>query len=345
MKKVFIALLYVSALVACSRLEVTPIEDSKAAITYQTAPITKAYAEFAHSYVFESAAYYLHPSDPFKSWLNYGEESTLYVSPDVVSYTNGVWQMNESHYWPKDGGTLTFFSWSLNKSDLKFNTGSNASVEIKKEFGVCLSNFDITVDKGVDFIVADIAADKTKNQEEYFTTGVPTLFRHKLSSLVFTAETDEDYSASEKFFIKSITIKNLAKTGEYQQGEVDKTTDPWCWTTVDKWTVNGTYDVDYYNNATGMEVTNTLQNVKGEQYYYIPQVFDGTEVIEVHYQILDVSSNVTEDVKITIPIQNVITTAFKVGTIYTINLRFHLDEITWDPAVEDWFSAANEINI
>ena len=344
MKKVFIALLYVSALVACSRLEVTPIEDSKAAITYQTAPITKAHAEFAHSYVFESAAYYLPPSNPSKSWLNYGEESVLYVSPDVVSYTNGVWQMKDLHYWPKDGGTLTFFSWSLNKSDLKFN--SNAFVEIKKEFGVCLSNFDITVDKGTDFIVADITADQTKNQDrKYYTVGVPTLFKHKLSSLTFTAETDEDYSASKRFLINSITITNLAKTGNYQQGEVIKTTNPWCWTAVDKWTVNGTYNAVYYNNTTGMEVTNTLQNVKGEQYYYIPQTFDETEVIEIHYQILDVKSNVTEDVVIKIPIKNVIETAFKVGTIYTINLRFHLDEILWDPAVEDWFSAVNEINI
>ena len=343
MKKVFILLLFVSALVACSRLEVTPMEqDSKAAITYQTAPITKAYAEFAHSYVFESTAYYLHPTNPRQSWLNIGEESVLYVSPDVVSYTNGVWQMDKPHYWPKDGGTLTFFSWSLNKSTLNFNEGSNATVEIKPETGVCLNDFDITVDKGTDFVVADIAVDQTKNLNEYFTSGVPTLFRHKLASVSFTAETDKDYSESERFFIKSITVTNLAKTGNYQQGEVDYDANP-CWYTVDRWTTEGIYDAVYYNGE--MEVTETIQNVKGNQYYYIPETFDGTETIEIHYQILDVSSNVLEDVVLILPLKDVIGDSFKIGTIYTINLNFHLDEITWDPAVEDWNVSLNNINV
>lgn len=251
--------------------------------------------------------------------------------------------MDEPHYWPKDGGKLTFFSWSLNKSTLSFNNNSTASVVIKPETGVCLNNFDITVDKDIDFIVADIAYDKTQNQEVYYTRGVPTLFRHKLSRLAFTAETDEDYTKSERFFIKSIIIKNLAKIGNYQQGEVDYDANP-CWSTVDRWTTNGTCNA-VYCDTTGLEVIKNIQNIKGEQYYHIPQDFNGTEVIEIHYQVLNVKSKFLEDITLKIPIKDVIAKSFKVGTIYTINLRFHLDEITWDPAVEDWFSAANEINI
>jgi hypothetical protein len=354
MKKVFILLLFVSALVACSKLEVTPMEqNSKAAITYQTAPITKARGQFAQSYIFESAAYYLSPTFSKNSWLNDGEKSTLYISPATVSYTNGKWQMAKPYYWPKDGGTLTFFSWSLNSTTLTFNEGSKASVTIEPEVGVHLKDFDITVDGDIDFIVADIAYDKTQNQHEYYNDGVPTLFRHKLSQVKFTAETDADYSASQTFYIRSITITNVAKTGEYKQGTVDTQTTP-CWKTVDQWIVgNDTYSVDYlkYNGTEdsyatdGLEVTNKVQNIESTQYYYIPETFDDSNEIVVCYQIKDKSSGIVENVTLIKSLKNIIGNSFKVGTIYTINLRFHLDEITWDPAIENWDISTNEIDI
>lgn len=336
---------------------VDPVKVTKdVEISYTPSPITKAYTEFDHSYVFESTAYYLAPTSPFESWLNLGEQSVNYVPSSTVSYVNGVWKMNSPYYWPKDGGTLTFFSWSLNKSTLDFNAGSAASVEVKPELGVHLKNFDITVDNDVDFIVADIAVDQTKNLEEYYVSGVPTLFRHKLASVKFTAETDEDYSAFKTFYIRSIEINGVAKTAEYQQGEVNPNVNP-CWYTVDRWTVNDTYDVAYFKYSgtedsyatDGMKVNVDVQDVEGEQYYYIPESFDGSETITVWYQIVDTRSGVVEDVAVTVPLKTVGTQtgavgdSFDIGKIYTINLRFHLDEITWDPAVEDWVKSDAEL--
>ena len=337
---------------------VDPVEVAKdVEIAYTPAPITKAYAEFDHSYVFESAAYYLAPASPFESFINYGEKCINYVPSSTVSCVNNVWRMASPYYWPKDGGTLTFFSWSLNKSTLDFNTGSTASAEIKPELGVHLKDFDITVDGDIDFIVADIAADQTKNLEEYYVSGVPTLFRHKLASVKFTAETDADYSASKAFYIRSIEINGIARTAEYQQGEVITTSDPWTWTTVDRWTVNGTYDVAYFKYSgnensyatDGVEVTADVQDVKGEQYFYIPETFDGSETITIWYQIVDLKTGIVEDVTVEVPLKTVgnqtgvVGDSFDVGKIYTINLRFRLDEITWDPSVEDWAKSDAEL--
>lgn len=98
MKKVFIPLLFVSALVACSKIEVTSlVQDNKTMITYQTAPITKGHDKFDNTYVFESTAYYLAPSDTVGGWTKNVTKGQLYIPAGTVKHSD-TWKMATPYY-------------------------------------------------------------------------------------------------------------------------------------------------------------------------------------------------------------------------------------------------------
>lgn len=346
MKKIFIPLLFVSALVACSKLEVTPVvQDNKTVITYQMAPITKSpdtWKPFDTKYVFQSAAYYLTSEDVANGgWTSNASSGKEYIKPNTVQYIDNVWRMKEHYYWPKDNGALTFYSWSLNKENLDF-VNSDPKVTINNEKGVVLTNYDISVQKNIDFIVAEPEYDRCENIKTYSTEGVPTLFKHQLSYLYITAKTDQDYTSSVTFTIKSIKVENVAKIGEFQETEIDSGK----WKTINKWTTAGTYDANYrttdfpVNSTTGSVIENSTQT------NYIPQKFTDNEYIVVEYEIYNKASNITEKITSKISLTtNIGDSKFKNGTKYTINLIFKLNEIFWDPAVEDWSIYGKDIDV
>lgn len=343
MKKVFILLLFVSALVACSKVEVTSlVQDNKTMITYQTAPITKGHDKFDNTYVFQSAAYYLSSADVADGgWATKASSGKEYIAANTVKYIDNTWRMENHYYWPKDDGKLTFYSWSLNKANLDF-VNSDPTVTIDKENGVVLKNYDISVQKNIDFIVAVPAKDQTSNLHLYYTDGVPTLFKHQLSYLLITAKTDKDYSESVTFTIKSIKVINVAKTGEYQETQVNTGN----WDIINKWTTESTYDADY--RTTDLIVTDNLETVIEDdtQTNYIPQEFTGKEYIVVKYEIYNKDSKITEKVTSEIPlITNISNDEFRNGYKYTINLIFALKEIFWDPAVEDWTVEGKDVPV
>ena len=90
-----------------------------------------------------------------------------------------------------------------------------------------------------------------------------------------------------------------------------------------------------------------------KNWIFVPQRFDdGTGEIEVVYEIITevatekfVTQTVTKTIKLkelfptkydnSVP-KKVIGGGWEMGKKYTINLTFTLDEILWDPAVEDW---------
>ncbi len=347
------------AVAACAKTEVQDFAsvtgEVQTPVFFQTAPVTKdggsttTWSNFANTNVFESAAWYLEKS---KAWEADFAEGINYIPVSTVSYmlqnssTNTrVWRTVHPYYWPKNGGTLTFFSWSLNKSDLNFNQGSSAKVEITPDKGVVLTDFNVTVDKGIDFLVADPAYDKTKNEHLYYTDGVPTLFRHKLSSMKITAATEEEYPG-KTITIKKITITNVDGEADYQEGEKDPNSGKW--TVIDRWTTdpNSGYDEELYDGGTtGTKVPTSPSTVTfgGEQTIFIPQDFTGDEMIEITYEIVDEVSGVTEQITVKIPLKEALQTAqgqedgeFEPGKEYTINLKFTLDLVFWDPAVNNW---------
>lgn len=200
MKKLIVLFSAVAALAACSKNEVVPaVSGENVEISYKVAPRTKADPQtFDTHNVFASWAYYL-PSG--KSWSDNQAEAKIYIGKDgdegaTISYVNNVWKdQTTSYHWPKEG-KLTFFAYSLNSKSLtdKSGTGKHfVCMNHPTQYGI-YGTLDLDSEPNTDFLVADIASDKTANENKYNLTGVPTLFKHRLSRVKFAVRKKADYA-------------------------------------------------------------------------------------------------------------------------------------------------------
>lgn len=329
MKKYFFILAAAAALAACAKNEVTPVlSQENTEIAYNVAPKTKTLAanqeNFAQGNVFASWAYYL-PKD--QTWAANSATSQPYIVNSTISHKDGTWKdKNKSYYWPKDGGSLTFLAYSLNKGDLNL-AGTDSHFNCTNTHGIN-GAIDLAANKNTDFLVADIAADKTANENQYVFNGVPTLFKHKLSRVACTVKKAADY-ADKKFELKEINFLNVATYGSYGQLPTEAFTP-------------GTVKHDQvYTNAV-QEITTTAAAVAAEDVViYMPQTFaDATAQIQVKYTVTTTvgTGTVVENCVKEISIKDKFA-EWAMGKKYTFNITFALDEITWDPAVEKWEDA------
>lgn len=363
MKKLFYFAAAAVALAACAKNEVIPVNSGEnQEITFNVAPKTKAdptqdkdgHKEFEKGNVFASWAYYLGPN---KTWKDNSTEAQVYISNATIANntnTGGKWKCaGKTFYWPKDGGSLTFFAYSLNKSTLEFDGAKKSSAGCEPNSGVW-AHIDLSVDKNVDFLVADPAKDKKSNVDEgkHFVDGVPTLFRHKLSYIIFNVKTDKNYSGAGKTLtLKSIKFNNVSYDGQYRDIASESPAISAGFTSGHKGAVN--YTGGSTESPFSQVITSTNSGISSiDNFLYIPQTFADNATIEVVYTITTKvlnSADVVETVKKTINLKDlfpktydtvdntkVISEGWEMGKKYTINLTFTLDEILWDPAVENW---------
>lgn len=327
MKKYFFILAAAAALAACAKNEVTPVlSQENTEIAYNVAPKTKTLAEnqedFDQRNVFASWAYYL-PKD--HTWAANRATSQPYIVNSKISHKNGIWKdKDKSYYWPKDGGSLTFLAYSLNKGDLNL-AGEHSEFTCDNAGGV-QGHIELMDNKNTDFLVAEIAADKTANENQYVFNGVPTLFKHKLSRVACTVKKAADYK-NKKFELKEINFLSVATYGSYAQLPDEKFT-------------ASTVEHDQIYTKAVQEITTTAAAVAAEDVViYMPQTFaDETAKIQVKYTVTTTvggSTPVVENCEKEISINSKFD-EWAMGKKYTFNLTFALDEITWDPAVEKW---------
>ena len=354
MKKVFLIAAAVVAFAACSKNEVLPSSSINNEISFNVAPRTKALTSdqsaFGVNNHFISYAYFLTddkkwPTNAGSIYIN-GAEVSSHVD---ASATGGrVWKADNSYYWPKsEKSSLTFFAWSKNTGECSLAGGATASCDPQK--GIAFTGYDVTSNKNVDLLVADVAANKHGNENLYTYSGVPTLFRHKLSYVIFKVKTQKAYAGKE-FALKSIKFVGLGSKASYDQKANDGT-DP-VYNTVGEWaTPTATADQVYFNATTPVVFTDadfvleTAATASVDQKYYLPQaltaVTPGAGVagsIEVVYTIKTTEGTAvsTETVTRYISAKSMFADDLKINKKYTCTLTFSLDEITWDPAVQDW---------
>lgn len=355
MKKVFLIAAAVVAFAACSKNEVLPSSSSiNNEISFNVAPRTKALTSdqsaFGVDNHFISYAYFLTddekwPTNAGSIYIN-GAEVSSHVD---ASATGGrVWKAANSYYWPKsEKSSLTFFAWSKNTNECSLAGGATVSCDPQK--GIAFTGYDVTSNKNVDLLVADVAANKTGNENLYTYSGVPTLFRHKLSYVIFKVKTQKAYAGKE-FALKSIKFVGLGSKASYDQKANDGI-DP-VYNTVGEWAApTATADQVYFNATTPVVFTDTdfvletAATASVDQKYYLPQalttVTPGAGVagsIEVVYTIktTEGTAESTETVTRYISAKSMFADDLKINKKYTCTLTFSLDEITWDPAVQDW---------
>lgn len=349
MKKYFLfATAACAALAACTKNEVKPVEIDQE-ITYQTIN-TKAASSFASDRHFTSYAYML-PSG--QTWDSNSSSGSAYIADaDIYYHTtpNYEWKADKTYYWPKQG-SLTFFAWSTYTTTTASLT--DATVTCTQANGIQVNAFDITKNKNVDFLVAEVAKDKKANETQHedglghtWAKGVPTVFKHALSKLVFKVVTvkdgaDYDYTSDNvTFTVKSIKLKgvnnNLAYSQDWQSGS---NASLHTWTDPDP-----LVEIEEVPVFTGSQVASDTETElslgSGDYSIVIPQSFDADDVLEIIYEIKTefISDHpVTETVTINDKkLSEVYTAKWEPGKEYTLTIKLGIDEVLWDPTLDDW---------
>ena len=247
MKKVLTAAILAvttCAFIGCTKNEVRSISDNPQAVRFL--PLNGKHSTkgmvsgttYPTDLPFGTLAYYL-PSG--KNWNDHIADATLYIpiSKVVHNATSGNWEVEgKEYYWPKSGG-LTFFAYSPftheNGDPLAVGTVSASTTH---DDGIHILGYDVDKYQDTDFMVADIAKNKTANESNGGYTGVPIVFRHKLSQIVginfLTVATnaagdlvEHDYAHTHSeiagdleagdvvFKLKKVEVRNLYTVGDY----------------------------------------------------------------------------------------------------------------------------------
>ena len=355
MKKLIVLFSAVAALAACSKNEVVPaVSGENVEISYKVAPRTKADPQaFDTKNVFASWAYYL-PSGKWDANWEVRKDAKPYIGEEhvgsTISYKDGVWKdQNTSYYWPK-GGKLTFFAYSLNSNTLRNQDHTDTFFYCENDenaYGIS-GILNLEAHPNTDFLVADIATDKTTNESKYNFTGVPTLFKHRLSRIKFAVKKKADYE-NATITLNSITFNKLINGMTYTQ--FHKSGDGFSeYMNTDK----ASRSTQVYTQ-TNFEVASTefvsIPDANEVRYIYIPQDFENVTdeskiaTIEVKYTVT-YKNGISENCTKTLNVKNIFN-SWEMGKRYTFNLIFSLDEIKWAPAVGDWVDGnkANDAEI
>lgn len=326
MRKFTIAALAIVSLAACTKSELvdqTPAQE----ISYQTLT-TKAASPFDVNHKFISYAVFLEDG---KKWDANKNTSKEYIWAANISYVSAdkCWKNSTTtYYWPKQG-SLTFFAWSDNTAKCEVPTG--ASIGCDKNTGIVMNDYSLGSSKNYDLLVADIAKDQTKNTAKVgdWKEGVPTVFRHAQSDLVFRVLTDKDYSGVT-FTVKSIKLTRVGVSGSFDQNSGDAS-----------WTVNSTGELNVFTNDAEGKVDGvtpkTLTPADADHHIVIPQEIPADATLVIEY---DVKTNYGVEATVPIRVEKVLkdiyTANWEFGKKYTLDITLGLDEILWAPSVEDW---------
>ena len=343
MKRFFLAALAIAAIASCTKNEVVSVPD-QSEITFQTVA-TKAAQPFDTDNKFISYAWFL-PKD--EEWATDPTASSEYISGAVIGYNSTLkaWKAADTYYWPKQG-SLTFFAWTVNTDATPSLT--DATVACTNTNGITVTAYDLTKNKNVDFLVADIAEDQTENTTTIspWNAGVPTVFRHALSKLEFKVVTvdnsgdPKDYSSEDvSFTLKSIVLTGVNNNKTYAQGNI---TSDHTWTEASP--VVEIASLPVYTNASGFNVTNTVQTLSPSVDDYsivLPQAMDeavdANDMLEIVYDITTsyTGTPVTETVSQSVKLSDIYASGWQPTTNYVLTIKLGIKEIYWAPSVEPW---------
>lgn len=291
------------AFIGCTKNEVRSISDNPQAVRFlplngkHSTKVMVDDTTYPENLPFGTLAYYL----PSGNWDANMADATLYIPISKVENKSGVasgsvWEVDgKEYYWPKSGG-LTFFAYS----PFSYAEGGDLAVTAitsPANDGIQIVDYDVDAHQATDFMVADIAKDKTANVVKpgsSLYTGVPIVFRHKLSQIVginfqtvinnttgsgpalvehdyanHHSETAGDLEAGDIVFkLKKVVVKNLDTKGtyEYTDTKADPVTDHWM-------TLDEKKDYTWFNKESA------------------PEAFDGNIKFNLTYKTHDATRN------------------------------------------------------
>ena len=153
-----------------------------------------------------------------KSWLHAGNDPTvpqLFFDETITYDGTSVWAPANVYYWPKHPQSyLNFVSWYDALGNPTTVTENTVSWENR------------TIQAGDNILLAQKAWKQKANSQTYYTSGVPTLFRHLLAQVEFkaraTAVTKTTGSVTTTW---SVEISNFRVNGVHNVGSITLTND------------------------------------------------------------------------------------------------------------------------
>ena len=138
---------------------------------------------------------------------------------------------------------------------------------------------------------------------------------------------------------RSITFKDIEYVGDYKQLKTEG------WTPKPPKTPEVKTPVVYTNASTPINNSEATLTTDNTFNYYLPQSFatSGSVVVEYWIETDENGNKSTDNVTKTINMKDLFT-SWDMGKKYTVTLTFKLDEILWDPAVEDWTTADGTVS-
>ena len=210
------ALLTLALAGACTKITPTLDREQGSVIGYNVvtsgegqAP-TKAASAFPISESFISSAYAIASSE---NWDDNSSSPKPFFDTEAeeVKWQGTYWSTEKQYYWSADK-KLTFFSYA--PSSLKKDKG----VSITRE-GVSASGWDALGEhKDIALLVADIAKDKTKNENYAGFNGVPTHVQNKLCKLTFRFAASDLVDAGTEVYLTEATMSGFYTKGDYAKG-------------------------------------------------------------------------------------------------------------------------------
>lgn len=355
------SLCFATLTLSCTKVE--QAESAQAQICYNVVQYTqtKTAGEYPINVPFVSSAFYLEDG---KTWAANHSEAKAYIENATISFNGTLWRDgSRSYYWPHTG-KLNFLSYSP--------AAIQPKTKIDKDTGITIEGWDVDANQNIDIMVADVQTEQTSNQNVGTYTGVPTIFRHKLSQIVgFEFNTFEDYAHGHDgstskpyqnedvvFIVNKIQIGNLIQKGTYKSSYDVGT----AVAKIGAWVPSGTAEAvsyTWYSNDTGTpipysktELTSIASQLANPYIMLLPQTFaDPGEAesstvphLELVYTIRTYSSATSSTDRQEIAYvslydmfqssSNKINLNRQIKVRITFNLQANL--ITWAPDQEDW---------
>ena len=339
------------SLAACTKVENTSAPESIRYAVGSYAVSTKA-SEF-RSYEsldnFQSKAF-IHPEGA-------AEGSVFFNS--AITWDGATWSPDRDYYWPKHPQSyINFVSWYAN--DGSANITPDTVTETQFQI------LNRTVGANDRILVADEAWKQKANINTYYTSGVPTLFRHVLSrvkvNMKATTLTDPELAN----VTYEVTLQDAKIKGVFQKGNMKLLNSALADTGTRKWystesatylwkTVAGSDEaiIDFVDSDAN--VTTDYAAILPER-SFIPQAIGDAIKLVITYSVTTKSNGTTtteSDIPATIVMNTIKNTSDVAITQWVPNKRYTYNiainpvgkEILLNPTVETEWTFAEDINV
>ena len=268
------------------------------------------------------------------------DDASNFMSGIKIEWTKGrdnnraeAWRNADNYYYWPYTGAISFLA--IHPSTVApSSTGWDAANDKPK---AVINDYDISASKdSTDLMFAT-------NYGSRRADALPMVFKHALSQIEVKVKTDEDYSADVAFDVESVTFNNIDLSGDvaYANNAIS-------WSDNAAQTQNWIYyntvleDIDENYQVYGAAKVNIPQPANDDKSKLDPSdaEYDATDTgatITIGYSMEQTgSAKITGTVTIADPFLSIAANAWEPGKKYNYTINFRLNEILFDPTVENW---------